>query len=274
LEASFLPLELMFEHRNYLPSAFLLLAVAGVLDALPAPGPRTRAGAVVAATAVLAVLTAARAQVWGSEPALYQHIHRLHPRSAFAAAMMAELLSGNGYHERALALLDERPGAGPAVQRLLIECRARGAIDGAAVERAAGSIDGPVSAYLAEGVIGLGAAVLDGRCRAPEAAVLRLLETASERPVAQLTAAYRLGVYRAFFLNRAGRVSSAAGALERVQRLRPADPMPLLLATEMLLDDGQHLQARRVYHRARALGAQAGEVDRARLRELAGRLGE
>jgi tetratricopeptide (TPR) repeat protein len=83
IESTVIPLELVFEHRLYLPSAFLFLAAAVTAARLarrPAPA--------VAAAAVLVVLlslsTLARNRVWASESSLWLDVTRKSPNLARA----------------------------------------------------------------------------------------------------------------------------------------------------------------------------------------------
>lgn len=255
LEASFLPLELMFEHRNYLPSAFLLLGVAGALAAVPAQAAVKRA-AFGTALVLLALVTGLRAPVWASAPALYADMLRLHPDSPFAAAMVAELLSQDGAHGAAAAVLDGRPGAGPAIQRLVLACR-RGEPISAAMLRSAGG-QGPVDAYQGEGLITLAELGLDGRCDLDASAFADRLAGVVERPIAQARTAFTLRIYQAHYLHRSARTAAALAALESAQALRARDPMPSLFAAELAFAAGRTGRAQAYYARAAAVDARGG----------------
>jgi tetratricopeptide (TPR) repeat protein len=69
LESSTVPLELYFEHRNYLPAAFLGWPLAHAL-LRPAAYPRARAALAVVLMGGLLLLTHQRALVWGNEALL------------------------------------------------------------------------------------------------------------------------------------------------------------------------------------------------------------
>lgn len=87
VESSVLPLEMYYEHRNYLPSIGIALALAGALALWPASllssASWRRAGAVVATLACigLAVSTHARATTWRSKDAILANAIEYHPRS-------------------------------------------------------------------------------------------------------------------------------------------------------------------------------------------------
>ncbi len=96
LVSTFVPLELVFEHRNYLPSWGVFMAVFGLLGAW---SPRRRgswpvlAGTLcVGLVALYAGFTAIRAQVWGNPYRLAYFEATTHPRSPRAAYGLGRVL--------------------------------------------------------------------------------------------------------------------------------------------------------------------------------------
>ena len=91
LESGPIALELYFEHRNYLPAAFLMLPVAAALTMQASKIPILYiAGPVF--LMLLAVITWQRAYNWGSLPRLAYHWAEIHPQSQRAqrhAALVA-----------------------------------------------------------------------------------------------------------------------------------------------------------------------------------------
>ncbi len=97
LESTFIPLELYFEHRNYLPSLGVLLVVAGAVEwtarTLPAPTRGFRSAVPVLGVALaLAYVggTWARASVWRSEESLVAHAIQHHPDSPRLNSMLGD----------------------------------------------------------------------------------------------------------------------------------------------------------------------------------------
>lgn len=106
LESTTIPLELVFEHRNYIPSFgplfafgyFLAHAFHGALPIRPAVR-------VLLVTAVLAYWAGSlhmRAQQWSDLASLYISDLENHPRSARANYVTSELLARTGYYHEAL----------------------------------------------------------------------------------------------------------------------------------------------------------------------------
>lgn len=136
LEAGIIPLELYFEHRNYLPSVGILLALtalaAALGDRLAALGIRTgRIGPVLVlgVALVLAFGTHGRAQIWQSAALIAESSLLAHPDSlrANVAVMTTALQRGDrarGFAalERILASENPRYRALGHAYRLMIEC--------------------------------------------------------------------------------------------------------------------------------------------------------
>lgn len=113
LESTVWPLELYFEHRNYLPMFGILLALAGLVQPLAAMliahSPRLH-GVLVAALAalllLLALATNARAWVWAHETLLTQQSLIAHPRSLRARMDRATQWLDAGQPARAIPIMD------------------------------------------------------------------------------------------------------------------------------------------------------------------------
>lgn len=104
LESSTLPLELYFEHRNYLPAALLLWPPALALCAWQGR-PALRIGIAVLALLLFALTTLQRASAW-SDPAVMARAWALQdPGSARAQATSALLAISAGHPEEAKARL-------------------------------------------------------------------------------------------------------------------------------------------------------------------------
>ncbi len=117
LESTWLQLELVFEHRNYLPAALMFwpLAWLAVPESLPGPAPRpplcrpsrrwVGAGA-LALLALFALQTARRAAEWGAPFQQALVWAREHPDSPRAQAYLANFWRQAGNDTQAQSLLD------------------------------------------------------------------------------------------------------------------------------------------------------------------------
>jgi protein O-mannosyl-transferase len=145
MESSVFPLELYFEHRNYLPSVGLFLALAGALkwfaDRLPHAAPNTSRprlwifGAIALCT-TLAAATAARAWVWQSWSTVVRQAVVQHPNSTRAQFENLSLVWNTGPADQTRQLLDQLSHSSnfltrhvAAISTLLHECQTQHAID-------------------------------------------------------------------------------------------------------------------------------------------------
>jgi tetratricopeptide (TPR) repeat protein len=157
LESTVIPLELYFEHRNYLPSMLLFwplaLAVAGLRISA-----RARVAIGVAALLLLAFLTWQRARVWSQPELLAKTWAMQNPRSSRAQATAAMLDTSAGRPQQAVARLLPLWQARPADLQLGLNyvnaaCNAGGitSADAEAVGRAIASARAADGVRLAHG---------------------------------------------------------------------------------------------------------------------------
>jgi hypothetical protein len=95
LESTVIPLELFFEHRNYLPAMLLFWPLARGVCSWPIPGWR-RAAVAMALLALFAVTTHQRAQLWGQPEQLAVLWAKQNPGSSRAQATVAIMETGAG----------------------------------------------------------------------------------------------------------------------------------------------------------------------------------
>ena len=140
IESSIFPLELYFEHRNYLPAFGLLLAVFGMAEFLtrrirPGAMPRWKLGLLAAGGYALALGVAAhaRAFVWADEGRLLIQEATQHPQSMRANIELAYYAIHKGNVKFALATTDKLlRNPNPRVRelayltRVMTECIASG----------------------------------------------------------------------------------------------------------------------------------------------------
>ncbi len=257
LESTIFPLELAFEHRNYVPSYGVLLATAVGLGRL-VRGNGARVGLSAVTVAALATLTLFRVETWASEMQLYAYAYRAHPQSDRVNAVWAERLTRAGRYEAALALLRGRTGAGPAFHSLYIQCRDAGRAPDADLEAAARALSSFIDDYAASGLMAVGKLGLTGHCEFSDERYTELLGQVLELGIGDPDTRQAIGLYRAHYLNGQGRQEQAIAALHDAHAVKPRNPMPLFLATEWLIDRGALEQAQSEFARA----VQAAEASR------------
>lgn len=150
IESTIFPLELYFEHRNYLPSVGFFLACAGIFIALirwaesKGMEPRKIALAPVLLIITLGATTASRAWVWSSRLAIAEQGMRHHPASLRAQLDYATILLNKGELEKTEQVIDQLANSSnPAARnvyatyKVLLQCLGRQETNPTAVERIA-----------------------------------------------------------------------------------------------------------------------------------------
>ncbi|MGR8919470.1 MAG: hypothetical protein ACU85V_07615, partial [Gammaproteobacteria bacterium] len=238
IEGTVFPLELYFEHRNYLPAAGAAVMVCAALAALA-----SRAGALPALALGMALvllsagLTGARVGVWQDDERIVVTGRAHHPQSVRAASAMAGLRLEAGDAESALAeLLDplaayERKPAGLLLQALYVAC-VGGATPGAKLlESLAGGASYVDVRYVATALEQLGAAYRRTGC--PSMDTAQAAAAIADGVLADPVVARRHDAWGRSLRYYAADLALAAGlpgrAVALIERYRKSDTVFILL---------------------------------------------
>jgi hypothetical protein len=137
LESTVLPLELAFEHRNYLPGFGVILAATSLVYLVYEKLPHIRWATLIGFTAVFvlfSVLTWIRVDTWSDKRLFLQTALEFHPNSSRANTYYANLLISTGEIDRARGHLATAErllpySGGPTLHHLLTYCKSRGTED-------------------------------------------------------------------------------------------------------------------------------------------------
>lgn len=138
VESTFLPIEMYYEHRNYLPSFGLLLAIGGLVAMLGRSAAfrgwsrRASFAACIGLVAVLSFSTFGRVLVWQDEAAMIEQGFRHHPESLRLRQDRVTLALRTGNFPQAWETIDPMLGSDDPRFRLI------GSIDAVAVACAQG----------------------------------------------------------------------------------------------------------------------------------------
>lgn len=184
LESTILPLELAFEHRNYLASIGFVVALAAAASRLSASA-RTVIGASV--VVAFGFMTLAQARIWGNELAAAHVWTAEHPRSARAHQFAAAVLQGNGDIARSQALMQAFAARNPddvtaQVQSLELRCLAGEdiAAEASALPEALRSF--PMTYAVPDTIGHLVTMVDDEMCRLDSRTLHRVIDAAMDSP--------------------------------------------------------------------------------------------
>lgn len=249
IESTVIPLELMFEHRNYLPSAGILLAtveiVAGAVRSTPARW-------ILGCTALLTVTGLCLKIVgdWRSAETFYLAAKRAHPRSPGASANIADLHTVAGRYREAYQALSDVPVGGAGLQRLYIRCKENGQLSSADLRPEMFKSERVVNSYAATGLMELSRLRLDGKCDIPHQDLLGLLREALRHPFSIGLHRAALWLYTAQLHRLSGEDILASEALASTLQAKPDDPTPLFLQAEWHIEDQEWESARKALENA------------------------
>jgi len=105
IESTYVPLELYFEHRNYLPAMFMFVPVSLLVFKLRNQ-PKLYYTIPCLLILFVGFLTFLRANVWGNNLMLHYETAQKFPESARATNMTASMFADQGQYEKTIQMLD------------------------------------------------------------------------------------------------------------------------------------------------------------------------
>jgi hypothetical protein len=181
LESTVFPLELYFEHRNYLPSVGIWFALVALVAQLQQRWPILRDWV----TAGLALLLLRNVVLLGSQAVIWSDLHLVsmdaanyHPRSPRALLELAQVYARDQNLEGALELLDRAPvpaGGGelePALLRAIFRCMASAPVPPSLLQELRAQQSHLKNRRVGENVYHLVRLLINGECPGADATVL------------------------------------------------------------------------------------------------------
>jgi len=252
LESTIYPLELMFEHRNYLASYGILLS----LCCLVGKGVNNRIVANVfalAAVSVFMAVTIGYVGTWTTRHDLYTRMFVIHPQSPRLRINLASDYTENGEFDRARRMLAGFAGPGFDLQRAYVSCRQSGQLSKDELGQIQFQSKDKVTTYELQGLVELANLGLDSQCVFSHEDFLRLLDQALRARVINNRSIQVLCIYKAHYLHEAGKIEAALAALDTAFQAYGSNPAPLFLATEWLIEAKDKVKAEEYFARARAM---------------------
>jgi tetratricopeptide (TPR) repeat protein len=239
LESTIFPLELMFEHRNYLGIAGIMIAVLSVVP-LILKQRRIRIAVGVVAIAGLSLITWQRAQTWSSPADMYVYMYIAHPTSPRLNLIFSNIHANGGNFDQARTALDRvGDGIGPALHGLFFDCLQHGRIAPGAIASVMAVRKGVVDAHATSSMDSLTGAVIDGACVAAEPGMRQLFDHLEGLRSRADMDSRALQLTRARYLESVGDIDAAVTALVDAAAIAGDDALPLYRAARMLAAAGR-----------------------------------
>lgn len=249
VESTIFPLELAFEHRNYLAMLGVLLALSGVIGIERVAKPVSVA-VFVFVLVLLSSFTAYRAYIWGDAQRLFPYLLSVRPESPRLLILFADTYSSAGQYDQALQYLDKLRGLGVELQRVSILCTENKADLNDKIKKI--NVENEkISNYELEGLMKVSNQILDNVCSIDALKYVAFLDRAIERPIVNNVAKQKLLLYRGHLLRKSGDFSGARESLLRSFEADKSNPIPLFLLVEWLLEQGNYIESKSVFERAK-----------------------
>jgi hypothetical protein len=253
LESTIISLELVFEHRNYLPSLGIFMAVAGLLS-YSVENKKAVAGFFAVVLVAILFITFNRVQTWSSAMMMDYYIGMVHPKSERMASKTARDRAAYGKYDLARKKLESFDSLGVKIHRLQIDCLENKKLDDKSLNIAMDSYR-VVDNYVVIGVTDIANAGLDDECNFSSEAFVILLNKMLSKTVTPRTNRQIVMIYKAHFLWRLERHQDAFKTLKATFKLDMYNPLPLLLTCEWMLDIEDYTQGEPVCREALAVAS-------------------
>lgn len=251
LESTIFPLELMFEHRNYLGSFGLFLVVTHLLARLASSigtGRKITIGIVVFLIPLLLFQTSTRASTWRNEEHMLLVSLLEHPASDRAASALANLRLRNGHVtsarevlERAIEMPPHRARQGLRSHLLSTYCVGDETPPDYLYDSLRASVRGePITAYTISSLDFVNKRKQSKRCDSvPEQLLIQLLESAGDNPQSRETYRFQAHYLSGQALVRGRNFETAISAYRNALEFSTAAPPTWTLDTLIKLADLQ-----------------------------------
>lgn len=251
LESTVFPLELMFEHRNYLAIYGLVLVVTWLVGNTVG-STRLKAFCAFGAISMASVASANYIKSWSSAEMMYITFPLAHPNSPRLAIGLADRATNARLFQVARLHLSKHDGPGFRLQRLYVDCIERKHISDGQFANIFKPSDRFITTYETAGLINLANLGLNNQCDFSPAAFISLLSESLERNSDSINKP-KLGLYKAHYQHMNKQFEEALQTLETTYALEPDNPIPLFLACEWKIDAGDLTAAHAYFRRAVAI---------------------
>ncbi len=253
MESSIFGLELMFEHRNYIGSFGIFLAIFAIVATLADDWKTTAAAAFIGISCV-AILTWQRANTWSTPASLYEYAYKAHPDSQRLNVFYTNLYAAAGEFAIAREYQKKLPDTPAALlQRAFVDCKEGRLVDEEALTVIAGDPPRTIAAFGVSAIGSLVDEVVARRCKlSPQVLISTIdaLGAAKSRPDVDLVL---MLFSKAKLLDSIGAVDESVAAYLEAQALSAASAVPTYRAADVLARNGRPADARAMLGQAMEL---------------------
>jgi tetratricopeptide (TPR) repeat protein len=247
VESSIFPLEIAFEHRNYIGIWGIFLSFTYILNRIKL----NNIFVMSAICLILSGLTFARAIKWSSPNIMYPYMLSIHPNSTRLHSIFADTYASSGEYTKALEYIANDNRLGARLQRLSIKCRKNGTIDSESLLMSLHNKSSiKIGTYEMDGIIELANLGLDNQCSFSKDEFIELLLTIITSARMNNTDAQKSLIYLAHYYHYKGETNNAIKSLESSFNKDEKNPIPLFLMVEWLIEKNRINEANTIFNKA------------------------
>jgi len=244
LESSVLGLELMYEHRNYIGSFGILIAVLAIIP-LVITQRRSLIIAVLIGLTGFSFLTWQRTLTWSSPGTLYEHMYESHPESPRLNLFFTNVHASAGDFVRARQTLAKvGAGLGKELHGLFLDCLEHQKVEQSALSGVEQLSDGIVNAHTTSSARSLVQQAISGQCDASRRSLVAVLDHLLSSRMRSDIDKRSVLFTKAGLLESMGRIDAAVEEYVVAQKSLSDDAMPLYLAARTLISNDRPDEAR------------------------------
>jgi len=243
LESTVLPLEMVFEHRNYIGSWGVILAIVYLLFVYF----DKTIYSILCISIIFCILTFNRAHIWGSPNTLFPHMISVHPESLRLNIIFADTYSKAKQYEKAVNYLQHENSFGTNLQILDIKCQQTAHLDPNTFMDLLKRQNIKIGSYEMEGLINLANLGLDKKCSFDKVNFINLLNKTLLSPIIDKTAEQKLLLYLAHYYHELEQPVKYLEALQRSFLKDKNNPIPLFLKIDWLIELKRYKEAKNLF---------------------------
>lgn len=248
LESTVLPLEIAFEHRNYIGLWGITFSVTLFLH--------NKLKNYVFITFIALILCGVsfyRTNIWGNGNKMYPQMAAIHPDSKRLKIIFADSYLSARQYDKALKSLENIDGLGVKLNRLSILCKKQSKLKEGAILKTLDNVTNKIGEYESEGIIQLANLGLDNQCTFKKVEFIKFLDIIEKLPFSKKITKQKILLYKAHYLYVLGEKNKAILALESSYNQDPVNPIPLFLMIEWLIENHQIQNAATVFVKAKKI---------------------
>lgn len=248
LESTVLPLEMVFEHRNYIGSWGIILCIVYLLFSYTSKAVYSLIGIAI----ILSSHTIYRANIWGSPNKQFPYMMKIHPNSLRLKIIFAETYFKAGHYDKADSYLADEPGLGVNLQRLDIQCIKSKKIENYQFLQIVKE-NHKIGTYEMEGILSLANRGLDRDCDIDKQAFVIFLQSIMQFLIVNKVAEQKILLYKAHYHYALKQLDLALVTIEDSYAKDPSNPIPLFLKIDWLIEAKRYRSARLLFIKAKKI---------------------